>query len=40
VVRTEASTCRSLLAEAELLMAADGYSTISDLTPDALRVRR
>ena len=29
---------RSLLAEADLLMAVDGYPTIADLTPDALRV--
>jgi lactate 2-monooxygenase len=29
---------RSLLAEADLLMAVDGYPTISDLTPDALRI--
>ena len=28
---------RSLLAEADLLMAVDGYPTIADLTPDALR---
>lgn len=28
---------RSILAEAELLMAIDGYPTIADLTPDALR---
>lgn len=28
---------RSLLAEADLLMAIDGYRTLSDLTPDALR---
>jgi len=31
---------RSLLAEADLLMAIDGYPAIADLTPDALRVRR
>jgi lactate 2-monooxygenase len=30
---------RSLLAEADLLMAVDGYPTIADLTPDALRIR-
>jgi lactate 2-monooxygenase len=30
---------RSLLAEADLLMAVDGYPTIADLTPDALLVR-
>jgi lactate 2-monooxygenase len=29
---------RSLLAEADLLMAVDGYPTIADLTPDALMV--
>ncbi|NEA51204.1 alpha-hydroxy-acid oxidizing protein [Streptomyces sp. SID10815] len=28
---------RSLLAEADLLMAVDGYPTLADLTPDALR---
>jgi lactate 2-monooxygenase len=28
---------RSLLAEADLIMAVDGYPTIADLTPDALR---
>ncbi|MEA2167543.1 MAG: lactate 2-monooxygenase [Solirubrobacteraceae bacterium] len=28
---------RSLLAEADLLMAVDGYATIADLTPEALR---
>jgi lactate 2-monooxygenase len=31
---------RSLLAEADLLMAVDGYPKIADLTPDALRVER
>ena len=31
---------RCLLAEADLLMAVNGYPRISDLTPDALRVRR
>lgn len=31
---------RSILAEAELLMAIDGYPTIADLTPDALRTVR
>jgi lactate 2-monooxygenase len=30
---------RSLLAEADLLMAVDGYASIADLTPDALTVR-
>ena len=30
---------RSLLAEADLLMAVDGYASIADLTPDALIVR-
>jgi lactate 2-monooxygenase len=29
---------RSLLAEADLLMAVDGYPTIGDLTPDALMI--
>lgn len=28
---------RAMLAEADLLMAVDGYPTIADLTPDALR---
>jgi isopentenyl diphosphate isomerase/L-lactate dehydrogenase-like FMN-dependent dehydrogenase len=28
---------RSLLAEADLLMAVDGYPSLADLTPDALR---
>jgi lactate 2-monooxygenase len=28
---------RSLLAEADLIMAVDGYPTLTDLTPDALR---
>ena len=28
---------RSLLAEADLLMAIDGYPTLADLTPEALR---
>ncbi|WP_194923778.1 alpha-hydroxy-acid oxidizing protein [Catenulispora pinisilvae] len=28
---------RTLLAEADLLMAVDGYPTLADLTPDALR---
>ena len=28
---------RSLLAEADLIMAIDGYPTLADLTPDALR---
>ncbi|MGW1598280.1 alpha-hydroxy-acid oxidizing protein [Streptomyces sp. NPDC002343] len=28
---------RALLAEADLLMAVDGYPTLADLTPDALR---
>ena len=27
---------RSMLAEADLLMAVDGYPTLADLTPDAL----
>ena len=27
---------RCLLAEADLLMAVDGYPTIADLTPEAL----
>jgi lactate 2-monooxygenase len=31
---------RSLLAEADLLMAVDGYPTIADLTPDALRISK
>ncbi len=31
---------RSLLAEADLLMAVDGYPTIADLTPDALLARQ
>ena len=31
---------RSLLAEADLLMAVDGYRSVRDLTPDALLVRR
>jgi len=31
---------RSILAEAELLMAIDGYPTVADLTPDALRTVR
>jgi lactate 2-monooxygenase len=30
---------RSLLAEADLLMAVDGYASVADLTPEALRVR-
>ena len=30
---------RSLLAEADLLMAIDGYPTIADLSPDALQAR-
>jgi isopentenyl diphosphate isomerase/L-lactate dehydrogenase-like FMN-dependent dehydrogenase len=30
---------RSLLAEADLLMAVDGYASIADLTPEALLVR-
>lgn len=30
---------RSLLAEADLLMAVDGYASLADLTPEALRVR-
>jgi lactate 2-monooxygenase len=28
---------RSLLAEADLTMAVDGYPTLKDLTPDTLR---
>ena len=28
---------RSILAEADLIMAVDGYPTLSDLNPDALR---
>ncbi len=28
---------RSLLAEADLIMAVDGYASLKDLTPDALR---
>lgn len=28
---------RSLLAEADLIMAVDGYPSLKDLTPDALR---
>jgi lactate 2-monooxygenase len=28
---------RSLLAEADLTMAVDGYPTLADLTPDTLR---
>jgi lactate 2-monooxygenase len=28
---------RSLLAETDLIMAVDGYPTLADLTPDALR---
>ena len=28
---------RSILAEADLIMAVDGYPTLADLTPDALR---
>lgn len=31
---------RSILAEADLLMAIDGYPTVADLTPDALRAVR
>ena len=35
-----AHVLRCLLAEADLLMAIDGYPTLVDLTPDALtRVR-
>jgi lactate 2-monooxygenase len=30
-------TLRTILAEADLIMAVDGYPTIADLTPDALR---
>jgi lactate 2-monooxygenase len=28
---------RTILAEADLLMAVDGYPTIADLVPDAIR---
>jgi lactate 2-monooxygenase len=28
---------RSMLAEADLIMAVDGYPSLKDLTPDALR---
>jgi lactate 2-monooxygenase len=28
---------RSILAEADLIMAVDGYPTLADLTPDSLR---
>jgi len=28
---------RSLLAEADLIMAVDGYPTLNDLTPEVLR---
>ena len=28
---------RSLLAEADLIMAVDGYRSLKELTPDALR---
>jgi lactate 2-monooxygenase len=28
---------RTLLAEADLIMAVDGYPTLKDLTPDTLR---
>jgi lactate 2-monooxygenase len=28
---------RSLLAEADLIMGIDGYSSLKELTPDALR---
>jgi len=28
---------RSILAEADLIMAVDGYPTLKDLTPDTLR---
>jgi len=28
---------RSILAEADLIMAVDGYPALADLTPDALR---
>ncbi len=31
---------RSILAEADLIMAVDGYPTLADLTPDALRLVR
>jgi lactate 2-monooxygenase len=29
---------RSILAEADLIMAVDGYPTLKDLTPEALRL--
>lgn len=32
-----AHVLRSLLAEADLIMAIDGYPTLKDLTPEALR---
>ena len=28
---------RSILAEADLIMAVDGYPTLKDLTPESLR---
>jgi len=28
---------RSILAEADLIMAVDGYPSLADLTPDSLR---
>jgi lactate 2-monooxygenase len=28
---------RAILAEADLIMAVDGYPTLADLTPDSLR---
>ncbi len=28
---------RAILAEADLIMAVDGYPTLKDLTPDTLR---
>ena len=31
-------TLRCLLAETDLIMAVDGYASLSDLTPEALRL--
>ena len=31
---------RAILAEADLIMAVDGYPTLADLTPEALRLVR
>jgi lactate 2-monooxygenase len=36
-VRGVEHVLRTLLAEADLIMAVDGYPTLADLTPDALR---